>query len=276
MPAEKPGFESVLSHDLEGKTAIVTGGTGYLGKAIVEALNARGANVVTGSSRAENNEAAQEHFNAHADNITVTELNVTNPESVSAALKLATETYGRVDILINCAGTNLGKPFLETEREELDRVMEINFGGAWDISQEVARHMVEHGQGGSIVNITSVTSHVSLSRVHTYGISKRALLGLTQQMANDPQLVEAGIRTNSVSPGFIPAEQNRKIMDDDRKRRIVEGIPMGRFGKPEEIAGAVAFLCSEAAGYVNGADIPVDGGYLASGVTESVYTGEES
>lgn len=267
-----------LSFRLDGKVALVTGGTSGIGKAIAESLLDHGAKVVVGSRTADKVANAQKDLAAGRDprNILAVALDVTSKPSVDAAIEACVKQFGRIDILVNCAGANLKKPTLNVEDAEHRQIMEINYFGPFYASQAFAKQCIKQGSpdktsgGYSIVNICSVTSYLALSEVTTYADSKGALLALTRQLAIEwPRLY--GIRVNGIAPGFVPADQNRQILKSgDRGRRILENTPLERFGTPEEIAGSVVYLCSPAGRFVNGECIKIDGGFLIHGVSDAV------
>ncbi len=265
-----------LKFDLNGKVALVTGGTSGIGKAIAQAMLDQGCKVVVGSRKTEKVSSAQSELSAGRTpgSVVATQLDVAQRESVDAAMDLCAKTFGRVDILVNCAGTNLKKPTLEVSEQEHRDIFEINYFGPFYACQAFARRCIQQGPpdaaggGYSIVNVCSVTSFMALSEVTTYATTKGALLALTRQLAVEwPRLY--GIRVNAIAPGFVPADQNRQILKSgDRGRRILENTPLERFGCPEEIAGAVVYLCGPAGRFVNGACINVDGGFMIHGVSE--------
>ena len=271
-----------LGFGLDGKVALITGGTSGIGLAIAGAMLDHGARVLIGSRSAEKVADAGRALAAERDaaNILAAQLDVADPRSVDAALARCIEQFGRVDILVNCAGANFKKPTLDVQEDEHRRLMDINYFGPFYACQAFARQCIAQGQvdaasgGYSIVNICSVTSFLGLVEVTCYATSKGALLALTRQLAVEwPRLY--GIRVNAIAPGFVPADQNRQILKSgDRGRRILEGTPMQRFGTPEEIAGAAIYLCSPAGRFVNGTCIDVDGGFLTSGISEA--SGEAS
>ncbi|MBI1375645.1 MAG: glucose 1-dehydrogenase [Phycisphaera sp.] len=270
---------SSLSFKLNGEVALVTGGTSGIGLAIAEALLDHGAKVVVGSRKAEKVAAAQEQLAAGRpdDVVLATQLDVADRVSIDNALNAAVDTFGRIDILINCAGANLKKPTLDVTEDEHKWIFDVNYFGPFYACQAFARKVISQGpadetRGGySIVNVCSVTSFFGLSEVTTYAGSKGALLALTRQLAVEwPQ--HYGIRVNGIAPGFVPADQNRQILKSgDRGRRILENTPMERFGTPDEIAGAVVYLVSPAGRFVNGECINIDGGFMINGVSDSTW-----
>ncbi|NBC11282.1 MAG: glucose 1-dehydrogenase [Planctomycetes bacterium] len=277
--------------DLTGRTAIVTGGTSGIGKGVCRALLDAGARVVTGSRTPEKVDAARAELatGRGADRLLLRHMDVAEPGSFDAALAAAAERFGRVDILVNNAGSNLKKPTLDVDEAEHRRLFDVNYFGPFAASQAFCRQVMRQnetacgaaapadasnrigsaGFGGCIINVCSVTSFVALSEVTAYAATKGALLALTRQLAVEwPRLY--GIRVNAIAPGFIPADQNRAILKSgDRGRRILENLPLQRFGSPDEIAGAVIFLAAPAARYVNGECISIDGGFMIHGVSEA-------
>ncbi len=264
-----------LSFDLTGRSILVTGGTSGIGLAIAQALLDAGAKVVVGSRSKEKVDQAAEALAADRPEgvVVAQQLDVAEPDSYAAAQARAVHEFGRLDVLVNCAGVNLKKPTLDITAEEHQRVFDINYFGPFYACQAFARHVIERGGiesgGGSIINVCSVTSFFGLSEVTTYAASKSALLGLTRQLAVEwPRLY--GIRTNAIAPGFVPADQNREILKSgDRGRRILENTPMQRFGTPEEIAAAAVYLAAAAGRFVNGECINIDGGFMINGVSEA-------
>lgn len=247
---------------LDGKVAVVIGGSGVLGGVFCRALAGAGAKVaVTGRTPGKAQEAASrlrdEGYEAMGLNADATDKN-----ALKEACRAVTEAYGGVDILVNAPGVNSTTPFFEIDVAEWDRIMDANLKSMLLACQVFGRHMIDRGRGGSIINISSVSSGPPLSRVLTYSVSKAGVNNLTQWLARE--LAPHNIRVNAIIPGFFPAEQNRRILSKERIDAILGHTPMGRLGEPEELAGTVIWLASEkAAGFVTGALIRVDGGFGA-------------
>jgi len=262
----------VTSHlfDLSGQSALITGGASGIGKAIARALVEHGARVLIGSRTAAKVDTAVVELRDATgvdDAVAGVPLDVTSDESVREAVARTVELFGRLDCLVNSAGIIVKKPTLELSLEDFERVHGSHVTGTLRCCQAAARTMREQGSG-SIINIASISSFVDLVEVTAYAAAKSAILGLTRSLANE--WAKYGIRTNAIAPGFIPTDLNRKLLEGtERGRRILEKTPMGRFGTAEEIAGAAVFLASQAAAFVNGHTIVVDGGYLACGVGDT-------
>lgn len=247
---------------LEGQTAVVIGGAGVLGGALCAGLVQAGAHVVVGDLTEEGCQKRVEALEALGGNASYQTVDVTNRDSLEKLLAAALEQTGRVDILVNCAGVNAGSNFLDHTEADWDRVMAINLKAVFQTCQIFGRHMVEAG-GGSILNIGSVTASLPLSRVFAYAASKAGVVNLTRNIAQE--FGSLGVRCNAICPGFFPAEQNRKLLDQERIDNIMRGTPMRRFGEPEELVGAMLLLLSPKAGsFVTGTTIHVDGGFTCS------------
>ncbi|MDE3189576.1 MAG: SDR family oxidoreductase [Acidobacteriota bacterium] len=250
------------------RVALVTGASGVLGGAIVDGLAAAGARVGLLARRRDRLEALA----AKHDGL-VLEADVLDAAQLERARDSALERFGRIDVLVNAAGGNVSgatvgeRSFFDLPTEALDEVLRLNVLGTILPTQVFAAAM----EGGSIVNISSAAAHRALTRVIGYGAAKAAVENLTRWLA--VELAPRGVRVNAVAPGFFIGEQNRTLLLDDagalteRGRRIVAATPAGRFGEPHEVADAVVWLCGDAASFVTGAVLPVDGGFRAfSGV----------
>ncbi len=247
---------------LNGQTAVVIGGAGVLGGALCRGLAQAGARVVVADLTEDGCRTRVEELRQLGGQADLCTVDVTARESIENLLATSLQQAGRVHILVNCAGVNYGSPFLDHPEEQWDRVMTINLKAVFQACQVFGRHMVEAG-GGSILNIGSVTSHLPLSGVFGYSVSKAGVLNLTRNIAQE--FGSQGVRVNAICPGFFPAEQNRRLLDQERIDHIMSGTPMRRFGEPEELIGAMLLLLSPAAGsFITGTHVNVDGGFTAA------------
>ncbi len=240
---------------LSGKRALITGGGTGLGRAIAGAMVAAGAAVILTGRREEPLRAAVTELGANA----TYRVNDVAELKGLPALVTELEAAGPIDILVNNAGINLKKDALEITDEEFERILRTNLGGLFALTREVARHMVARGQG-SIIMITSMAAMYGLSKVAAYAASKSAVLGMTRTLASD--LSPRGIRVNAIAPGFIGSPMLEKAFAEDPERRAkaLGRTPMGRFGRAEEVGLAAVFLASDAASFITGVNLPVDGG----------------
>lgn len=247
---------------LNGLTAVVVGGTGVLGGAISQSLGSAGAHVIVVGRNAEHGRScvtAIETSGGTAEFFAADSTNQADFESLVAHLEANNR---QCDILINGAGVNAATPFLEISDEEWDRIFNVNLRSVRLACQVLGRFMLERKAKASFINIASLSGITALSRVYTYAATKAAVINLTQNLARE--WATAGIRVNAISPGFFPAEQNRKVLTPDRVENIMRHTPMQRFGSPEELAGAILMLASPVAGsFTTGANIVVDGGFMA-------------
>jgi NAD(P)-dependent dehydrogenase (short-subunit alcohol dehydrogenase family) len=246
---------------LDGRVAVVIGGTGVLGGELSGGLAQAGATVVVAGRSAERGKQRVEAIERLGGNATFTEVNATNRDSVKVLLDHVTAEHGRVDALVNCAGVNSPTPYLDISDEEFHRIVDGNLLATHLGCQVFGRHMIDAG-GGAILNIGSVTSYRPLSRVFIYSASKAGVLSLTQNVARE--FAPHGVRVNCLCPGFFPAEQNRKILDKARIDAILRHTPMGRLGDAPELVGAMLLLLAPVAGsFITGEAIYVDGGFTA-------------
>jgi NAD(P)-dependent dehydrogenase (short-subunit alcohol dehydrogenase family) len=189
-------------------------------------------------------------------------MDATDRASLESAAEAVERDLGPVDILVNAAGVNSATPFFEVNLDEWHRIIDANLTAVFLACQVFGRSMVDRGTGGSIVNFSSASSGPPLSRVMTYSVSKAGINNLTQYLARE--LAPHGVRVNAIAPGFFPAEQNRKLLSEERLRAIVAHTPAGRLGEPTELVGTVLWLASElASAFVTGAIVRVDGGFSA-------------
>lgn len=247
---------------LSGQVAVVIGGTGVLGGALCDGIAQAGATVVVsgrGADRGDEKVKALAAFGAQASYFPV---EAAERASVEELLAATIKRYGRVDILVNCAGINAGSSYLDVNDDDWDRVLRVNLNSTHLGCQIFGRQMIAAGNGGAILNIGSVTSHLPLSRVFAYSASKAAVINLTQNVARE--FAPHNIRVNALCPGFFPAEQNRQILDATRVASIMSQTPMARFGEPHELVGAALLMLSRRAGsFITGASYYVDGGFTA-------------
>lgn len=247
---------------LKGQVAVVIGGAGVLGGALARGIAKAGAHVVVADITEEGCKRRCEELTPLGPGSSYAVVDVTKRESIERLLEESLKVKGRVEILVNSAGVNAGSTYLDATDADWERVMTINLKSVFQSCQVFARHMVEAG-GGSILNIGSVTSHLPLSRVFAYAASKAAVVNLTKNVARE--FGKQGVRCNAICPGFFPAEQNRKLLDQERIDNIMRHTPMARFGEPEELIGAAILLLSSKGGqFMTGSVVNVDGGFTAA------------
>jgi NAD(P)-dependent dehydrogenase (short-subunit alcohol dehydrogenase family) len=246
---------------LNNKVAVVIGGTGELCGAMAEGLAAAGATTVL-VGRSEAKAAARlAKIEAAGGQASFEKVDVNSKASIQALLDNVLAKYGKVDILINGAGINSATPILEIEEEEFDRILNTNLKAVLFASQVFGKYLVERGEGGSIINIGSMSGVIPLSRVFTYSATKAAVHNLSKNLARE--WAEQKIRVNTIVPGFFPAEQNKKVLTPERVASIMGHTPANRFGEAQELIGATLLLASDAGSFMNGAEIVVDGGYAS-------------
>jgi NAD(P)-dependent dehydrogenase (short-subunit alcohol dehydrogenase family) len=248
--------------DLKGKVAVVVGGGGVLGGAMAEGLAKAGADVAIIDPQCDKARKKIEDIQACGVRVIPIQMDATKSRQMKRASLEIMRSLGRVDILINAPGINSATPFMDISEEEWQKILDVNLKSMFLACQIFGQVMIDQKEGGSIINISSVSSGPPLSRVFTYSISKAGVNNLTQFLARE--WAPHNIRVNALAPGFFPAQQNRKILSEERIADIFRHTPMNRFGEPEELIGAVIWLASErAASFVTGALIRVDGGFTA-------------
>jgi len=248
--------------DLRGKIAVVIGGSSVLGSAMAVALGAHGAQVALVGRSLERLEQTCSRVSEEGGVAAAFVADATSATDLTRVLTEILSWSERVDILFNCVGVNSTTPFLDLQMAEWDAIMDANLKSVVLACQKFGKHMIEQGKGGSIVNISSVSAEVPLSRVFTYSASKAGLENVTRFLARE--FAPYGIRVNAIVPGFFPAVQNRAILSPERTAAIMAHTPLARFGDPNELQGAAVWLASEkASSFVTGAMIRVDGGFGA-------------
>lgn len=238
------------------KVALITGGASGIGLATAKRFIAGGIRVIIVGRDATKLKKACKTMGENSDFFTC---DLADLDSIASLVQSIIDKYGRIDILVNNAGINLKKPMLEVTDEEYQKIIMTNQTSVFCISRAVAAFMKEQEEG-CILNISSMASIYGLPNVIAYTASKAAIEGMTRSMA--VELAPHGIRVNCIAPGFIRTNMSSAALDNDpgRKSRVLARTPMGRLGKPEEIAGAAYFLVSEEASFITGVVLPVDGG----------------
>ncbi len=247
---------------LKGKTAVVIGGTGELCGAMAEGLAGAGAEVVLVGRSEEKAEARLARISEAGGRGYFVAADVADRASIESLLAAVVGRSGKCDILVNGAGVNSPTPFLDVPEEEFDQIFATNSKAVFVTCQVFGEYFLENKVRASIINVGSMSGLIPLSRVFTYSMTKAAVHNISKNLARE--WATAGIRVNTLVPGFFPAEQNRKVLDESRVTAIMNHTPMARFGEAGELVGATLLLASDVAGgFMTGTEIVVDGGYAS-------------
>jgi NAD(P)-dependent dehydrogenase (short-subunit alcohol dehydrogenase family) len=255
----------VSAFRLDGRVAVVIGGTGVLCANIAETLARAGAQtVIVGRDRSKA-DVVLDRMRAGGSSGTFVACDATSRDQLRSLVESVVASHGRIDVLVNGAGINAATPFLDVDDDELDRIVITNQLAVFRACQEFGRYFVVQAQttgtGASVINIGSASGLTPLSRVFTYSMTKAAVHNLTKNLARE--WGPLAIRCNVLVPGFFPAEQNRKILSPDRVDSILGHTPMARFGEVDELGGAALLLASDAGRFITGTELVVDGGFSA-------------
>ena len=252
--------------DLSNRVAVVIGATSGIGKAIALGLADAGADVVPTGRRRDYVESAVREVERRGRRSLATTTDVTRTDSINDLARTVIEKLGKVDILVNAAGITVRRPTTEVSDREWNEIIDTNLTGMLRACRAFGPHMIER-RYGRVINIGSLTSMVALQEVAAYGASKAGVAALTKSLA--VEWAPYGVCVNAILPGVFRTALNEGLLDGtDRGRELLMRTPMRRFGQPEELAGAAVFLGSEAAGFITGHLLAVDGGFLASGVNQ--------
>jgi 3-oxoacyl-[acyl-carrier protein] reductase len=248
-----------MMFDLSGKVAVVTGGSRGIGRSTAEALAAQGARVVLTYVKGEAEaQRAVEAIVSRGGQAEAVGFDVADMKATEDAIAAAAKRLGRLDILVANAGVSMDNLLLRVKEEEIDRVLAVNLKGAIACARAATKVMMR-ARTGRVIFLSSVVAEMGNAGQTVYAASKAALLGLTRTLARE--YASRSITVNAVAPGFIDTDMTTAIAAV-AKEKMLEGIPLGRTGRPEEVAAAIAFLCSDEAGYITGQTLRVNGGML--------------
>ncbi len=244
---------------LDGRAALVTGASRGLGRRFAMALAAVGAQVALAARDREKLEAVAAEIKAAGGNAAPIVMDVTDRDSVAQGVAAAEAAFGPLRAVVNNSGIALTKRLLDVTAAEWDPVIDVNLTGAWTVAQATAKAMVAHGQGGSIVNISSILGQRTNPGVIAYNAAKAGLDHVTREMA--AELAKHGVHVNALAPGYIETDMNRGYWETPPGKALMSRVPMGRLGQEADLDGPVVFLASDASAYVTGQILGLDGGH---------------
>lgn len=254
-----PTLQELFS--LSGRVALITGASGDLGRAIAHGLALAGASVALTGRSAERLRDLENELRGREGQVASFCADLSDLQALSPLVENVIARFGRLDILINCAGINQREPFAEVQPETYDQIMATNLRGLYFLTQAVLPQMTAQ-QSGNIIHIGSITTAVGLSDVSVYGMTKGAVAQLTKTLAIE--LAPYNIRVNCISPGFMETQLTVPLWDDPRRRAwILDRLPLKKPGRPEDLIGAAIYLASNASAYMTGQIVYIDGGFLA-------------
>ena len=242
------------------KHILITGASSGLGEHFAKMLSGRGARVSLAARRIERLQKLAEDIRATNGKAQVISMDVSDGQSVAAGFGEAKNHFGAVDIVINNAGTAGCSPSVEMLEEEWSRIIDTNLNGTWFVAQQAGKQMIESGNGGSIINITSIMAYRQTKGLAAYCSSKAAVNHLTHVLALE--WATHNIRVNAIAPGYIRSEMNDAFLASHSGKKIIANTPQQRAGNPEDLDGALLLLCSDASNYMTGSTITVDGGHM--------------